>query len=217
MATHETDHQTEADSLRVSQTRFSLHLHFRQRLANEQQVGNQAIASVGCIGQIAGAVAGAERTPQQFAALAHRAHPAHHEDRKAQVGTRFVLRKATAVDQIAAQAAKAVTAGIIAKAPPGNPHNIGVEHAGGVAITVLQAQVNGFAYGQAGEVRIRLQRRGQQFAQRIQCHQRGRILHQWQVDQLLDAALTQLPPDLLVFGAHLLIVRMRRPVDAALT
>ncbi len=158
-----------------------------------------------------------ERPAQQFAALAHWPHPAHHEDREAQPSARFITREPAPINQIAAQTAKSITSGIVAKTRPRHAPEVGIEQAGGVAVAILQAQADRFANGQAGEVQIRLHRRREEFAQRIEGGPRGRILHQRQVDHLLDTAPAQPGPDLLIFVAHLNIVRTRWPIDADLT
>ncbi|MCY1220414.1 hypothetical protein D9M72_324250 [compost metagenome] len=90
----EIHHQAEAHLLRIGQALSGLLMHLRQRFAEEQHIGDMAVAGIGGVRQVADAVGRDESSVQQFPALAHGAHPARHEHREAQVGSRFMAIQA---------------------------------------------------------------------------------------------------------------------------
>ncbi|MCY1380546.1 hypothetical protein D9M69_683810 [compost metagenome] len=75
--------------------------------------------------------------------------------------------------------------------PSGDPADVGVEHAGCVAVAPLKAEADRLADRQAGQVRVGLQGRGEELAQGRDRHQGSRVLHQWQIDEFLDAAVPE--------------------------
>ncbi|MNO91239.1 hypothetical protein D3C76_827790 [compost metagenome] len=94
----EVHHQAEAHLLRISQSLLGLFVHLRQRLAEEQHISDMAVTGIGGVGQIADVVGRDESPAQQFPALAHRAHPARHEHREAQVGASLMTIEPAPVD-----------------------------------------------------------------------------------------------------------------------
>ncbi|MOA25848.1 hypothetical protein D3C78_1465990 [compost metagenome] len=67
----------------------------------------------------------------------------------------------------------------------------GIGETGSIAVAALKAQTDRLADRQAGQVRVGLQGRGEELAQGRDRHQGSRVLHQWQIDEFLDAAVPE--------------------------
>ena len=83
-----------------------------------------------------------------------------------------------------------------------------------IAVATLEAEIDRSADDQGLEVSIRKPCRRKDPVQHIERREGYRVAHQRQLDELLDGAAPELGPDPLVFASHVLVGRMRRPVDA---
>ena len=123
----EVDDEAEARLLGEGEAPFGFRLHFRQRLAGEQQVRVQILAGVGAIGEVADPVRRFERAAYQIAADPNVLRPALDIDREVEIRARLEALQTAPFDEVVAELAEAKSGLVVAEKRSGDPgeHDIG--------------------------------------------------------------------------------------------
>ena len=165
---------------------FGFCLHLRQRLAGEEQVRVQILARVGAIREVADPVRRFERAAQQITAGPHMFRPAHDINREVQIRARLEAFQPASFDEIVAELAEAKSGLVVAEERSGDPGEHDIGNTRSIAVATLEAETDRFADRQANQVRIRMRGRRHELAQNVDGRQGCRVVHQRQIDEILD-------------------------------
>jgi hypothetical protein len=123
----EVDDKAEPRLLGEGEALFGFALHFRQRLAGEEQVRVQVLARISSIGEISDPVRRLERAAHQIAADPHVLRPAHDINREVEIRARLEALQPAPFDEVVAELAEAKSGLVVAKKRSGDPgeHDIG--------------------------------------------------------------------------------------------
>jgi hypothetical protein len=102
---------------------------------------------------------------------------------------------------------------VAAEAGAGDQAHCHVTLRSGVAVATLQAEIDCSVGSERGEVPVGEDCWQNEASEYVEQRPSLRILHQRQVDEILDSATSEPRPDPLVLGARRLFGRMRRPLD----
>src|ERR1700726_1524558 len=125
--------------------------------------------------------------------------------------------QSTPFDQVVAELAEAKAGLVVAKTRSGNRANLDVRRTGRIGVAVFKAEIDHPADEQRMQIRIDIQCSRHDLDHHVECGHVFRVVHQGQVDELLDLAMSKQPPGPLEFSSRFLLCRMSRPLDAQMT
>jgi hypothetical protein len=200
--------------LRKRETVLGFALRRGQRVARREQEHVQSVAAIGRPREVAALVGGLERTAHQITASPNMSRLWQDGLSQGQIGQGLEAPQAPMFDQVVAKLAEAHSGLVVAEISASDPAKHGIGEARPVAVATLEAEIDRAADDQGLEGDIRPNGRRKDLGQHIERREGDRVAHQRQLDERLDGAAPELGPDPLVFAGHLLVSRLRRPVDA---
>src|SRR5580698_7921725 len=102
---------------------------------------------------------------------------------------------------------------VVTEMRSGDPGEPFVGDTGSIAVAVLDAKTDRLADRQGSQVLVGLLSWRQNLNQNVDCGKGGGVLHQRQIDEILNGAVPEQWPDSLVFALHLLLCRVGGPLD----
>src|SRR5208337_377626 len=203
--------------LREREANFHLALYFNERISRREEVRVQTDIAVCGERQVAALVGDFKRTPQDIEAGPDMSRPWNDVSREVFIGPGLEAFQIALFDQLVAESTESISCRIVAKARPSNIAKRYIVIAGTVAVAALEAEIHRSADCYARKIRVRMPYGSHKSRQNIQRRGGIRVGHQRQINELLDRAAPKPRPDQPVLALHLLICRMRRPVDAETT
>src|SRR6266702_1610750 len=113
--------------------------------------------------------------------------PAYDVQREAEIRHRLEAFESAALDQIDAELAELESGLIVAKARSGNPGEHDVRKTRRVAVAMLEAETDHFAYRQGRQIGVKKPRWPHELAEHIGGREGRWVRHQWQIDERLDS------------------------------
>src|SRR5271165_1679410 len=202
---------------RKREANFHLALHFNERISCREEVRVQTDIAVCGERQVAALVGDFKRTPQDIAAGPDMSRPRNDVSPEVFIGPGLEAFQFALFDKFAAESTESISGRIVAEARPSNVAKRYIVIAGTVAVAALEAEIDRSADRYARKVRVGMPYGSHEPRQNIQRRGGSWVGHQRQIDELLDRTAPKLRPDQPVLALHLLISRMRRPVDPEMT
>src|SRR5208283_534502 len=203
--------------LREREANFHLALYFNERISRREEVRVQTDIAVCGERQVAALVGDFKRTPQDIAAGQDMSRPRNDVSPEVFIGPGLEAFQLALFDKFAAESTESISGRIVAEARPSNIAQRYIVIAGTVTVAALEAEIDRSADRHACKVRVGMPYGSHEPRQDIQRRGGSQVDHQRQLNELLDRAAPKLRPDQFVLALHLLICRMRGPVDAEMT
>src|ERR1700722_10877527 len=136
------------------------------------------------------------------------------EMREQHIGPRLETLQPTSLDQLAPDLTETRSGFVITESVTRDEAKSYIDVARTVTVTALEAEIRRPAYGEGMKICLhQRERSGCNLGQNVNRREGCWISHQRQLQHILDRAAPELRPDPIVFTSHLLVCRMRRPID----
>src|SRR5215831_8718511 len=209
--------EAEPNLLRKLEAILGFTLHLRELISRREKVRYQVVAAISCISQVTDFVRGIECATHQIAARLNMSRPWCDVISKDHIGSSLKALQSALFDQVIAEPTELKGSLVVAEARSRYHCKVYIGNTRTVAVAPLEAEIDRPAGDQGMKVCIRKQCRGQSLNQNIQRRQGRGIVHQRQLEELLDLAAPELGPDPLVFSFCFLFCWMQRTFNAQMS
>src|SRR5882724_1373028 len=178
--------ETEPSLLRKLEAILGFTLHLNERISRREKVRVQVVAAISRKGEVADFVRGIESATHQIAASLDMSCPWHDDISERHIGTGLEARQSAFFDQFIAEPTKSKAVLVVAETRSGDDAKPDIGEARPVAVAMLEAEVGHAANDEGSQVLIGKQCRRHHLGQNIESGEGVRIVHQGQVNELLD-------------------------------
>src|SRR5216683_2041842 len=204
--------ETEPSLLRKLEPILGFTLRFNEWISHGEKVRVQVDWTISRKREITNFVRCIDGATHQIAAGPNMFRPWHDDISERHICTGLEALQSAFFDQFIAELTELKSGLIVAEARSGDDAEPYIGEARPVAVAILEAQIDHPANDERNQVLIGKQCRRHHLGQNIESGERVRIVHQGQVNKLLDRPASKLRPDSVVFASYFIAGGMRRPM-----
>ena len=208
--------ETESRLAHEGEPGLGFSLYFLERVATDEKMRDQGLERIARPDEVTAFLRRVEGAAYKRAAGAHGPRPGIDELPEAPVDASLETVQPPLLHQSQAELAEAEPRLVIAELQSQDCAEPDIGEARAVAVAMLQAEVRHAADDEAKQVLVSKQGGAYDRREHVHGGAPGRITHGGKIDEFLDRAAPELPPNVGKFRRYLFLRRMGRPVDAAI-